>query len=964
MRRLSMMRPILSPQQFVDKWRKATLKESSAAQEHFIDLCHLVGHPTPAEADPTGQTFAFEAGATKQRGGQGWADVWKKNHFAWEYKGKHKDLDAAYQQLLQYRESLLNPPLLVVCDIEHILVHTNFTNTVKRVVRLTLDDLLTPAGLAHLRAVFEEPERFRAPQTTAEVTQAAAAEFARLADLLRKYGAAPGQVAHFIIRLLFCLFAEDVGLLPAGLFTRLVQQTQQRPAAFAGQLRALFQAMTGGGWFGVDEISHFDGRLFDDAAVIELDSAGLDILARVSTLDWSSIEPSILGTLFERSLDPDKRSQLGAHYTSKADILLIVEPVLMAPLRRRWEAVQAQARDLARRRDEAKSKQTRDHRHAGLTALLTGFAHEIARVRVLDPACGSGNFLYVALHQLLDLWNEVSILSGDLGLPKLLPLTGVAPSPEQLHGIEVNAYAHELAQATIWIGYIQWLHQNGFGLPPEPILKPLDTVRRMDAILAYDAQGRPVEPEWPEADVIIGNPPFLGGGKIRGELGDTYTEALFKLYGDRLPNFSDLVCYWFEKARAVIEIGKAKRAGLLATQGIRGGANRRVLERIKETGEIFWAQSDRDWILDGANVHVSMVGFDNGSETDRQLDFRSVPTINPDLTAQVDLTRARVLKENQNIAFVGPSPKVPFDIGSELAREMLTAPPNVNGRPNSDVVRPVVSAIDLVQKPRNLWTIYFGTMDIEDAAQYEMPFEYVKEHVLPVRKTRRDDYRGQWWQYARPRPEMQKALECIESRYVATPRVSKHRIFVWLEPEVLANDGTIVFARDDNYFFGMLHSRIHELWARRQGTQLREAESGFRYTPTTCFETFPFPWPPGQEPPDDPRVQAIAQAARELVDKRAAWLNPLPGPPPQAGEGVGGGRTLTNLYNQRPAWLDLAHRKLDAAVLDAYGWPHDPSTGSGQVLSDEEILERLLALNLERAKKQTGIDQAEETSSD
>jgi type II restriction/modification system DNA methylase subunit YeeA len=925
------MLPTLSPQEFVAKWRKATLKERSAAQEHFIDLCHLVGHPTPAEADPTGQTFAFEAGASKQRGGQGWADVWKKGCFAWEYKGKHKDLDQAYQQLLQYRESLLNPPLLIVSDIEQIVIHTNFTNTVKQIVRIELDDLLEPEGLAQLRAVFTKPKTFRVPQTTEQVTEEAASEFARLADLLRKYGADPQQAARFLIRLLFCLFAEDTGLLPKDLFTRLVRQTQRRPSAFAGQLRQLFQAMASGGWFGADEIAHFDGRIFDDDSVLELDGDSLDILARVSTLDWSNIEPSIFGTLFERSLDPSKRAQLGAHYTSKEDILLVVEPVLMAPLRRRWAEVRQEALDLARRRDEAKTKRTRDNRHGELTSLLIGFADEIAQVQVLDAACGSGNFLYVALKQLLDLQKEVITLAGDLGVGRFFP----SGSPAQLHGIETDEYAHELAQATIWIGYIQWFIENGFGVPSEPILKPIETIVQMDAILSYDEQGKPIEPEWPQADIVIGNPPFLGGNKIRQELGDQYVDSLFSLYEGRVPAFADLVCYWFEKARAMIEAGKTRRAGLLATQGIRGGANREVLERIKESGDIFWAQSDRDWILEGATVHVSMIGFDDGTETTRSLDDRPVSNINPDLTHKIDLTTAEKLEENDEICFMGPSPKGPFDINENLAQRMLAAPLNVNGRPNSDVVRPVASAVDLVRHSRRKWTIDFDLMPVEKACQYQMPFEYVKQHVYPVRsKNRRASYARRWWQYAEARPGMRKALE-EKTRFIATPAVSKHRIFVWVRPEVLCNQGVLVFARDDGYFFGVLHSKVHELWARGKGTQLREAESGFRYTPTTTFETFPFPWPPGQEPKNDPRVEAIAQAARELVEKRDAWLNPEGAPEKELKK-----RTLTNLYNQRPTWLDLAHRKLDEAVLDAYGWPHH--------LSDEEILARLLALNLER----------------
>jgi hypothetical protein len=280
---------------------------------------------------------------------------------------------------------------------------------------------------------------------------------------------------------------------------------------------------------------------------------------------------------------------------------------------------------------------------------------------------------------------------------------------------------------------------------------------------------------------------------------------------------------------------------------------------------------------------------------------------------------------------------VKFDIEADTALHMLKAPININGRTNSDVVRPVVSAIDLAQGSRGLWTIDFAMMPLEEAAQYEAPFEYVRKYVLPACDGRRDDYRGQWWQYARPRPEMRSALQG-KYRYIATPRVAKHRTFVWLKAETLANDGTVVFARSDDYFFGVLHAKLHELWARRTGTQLREAESGFRYTPTTTFETYPFPWPPVQEPAEDAdaRVAAIAQAARDLVEKRDRWLNPGDVPELELKK-----RTLTNLYNQRPVWLEMVHKKLDDAVLDAYGWP--------RALSDEEILERLLALNLERA---------------
>lgn len=925
----------LTPQEFVSKWQYASAKERSAAQEHFIDLCRLIGHPTPIEYDPAGETFAFEAGAAKHGGGQGWADVWKRDCFAWEYKGQHADLDKAYDQLLKYREALQNPPLLIVSDMATIVIHTNFTNTVKQVTTLALDDLLDPAKLDLLRQAFTRPEALRAKQTPEQVTQQAAAEFARLAEVLRKYRDAPSStaIAHFLIRLLFCLFSEDVGLLPPNLFSALIERTKGKSAVFRQQVQQLFEAMRAGGWFGIDEIRAFDGRLFDDANALELDGAGMHTLARISRLDWSSIEPSIFGTLFERSLDPDKRSQLGAHYTGKDDILLIVEPVLMAPLRRRWVEVQAQAADLAQRRDLAETPRARAYRQQEILDLLRGFAQQVSRVRVLDAACGSGNFLYIALRLLLDLEKEVITLAGKLDCPLFFP--GV--SPEQLHGIEINPYAYELAQVTIWIGYIQWMRDNGFGFPTDPILKPLDTIRRMDAILTYDAEGKPLEPAWPETDVIIGNPPFLGGNKIRKELGDAYVEALFALYAGRVPAFADLVCYWFEKARALVEGGKAKRVGLLATQAIRGGANRKVLERIKETGDIFWAQSDRDWVLDGANVHVSMVGFDAGTETARELDGRSVSHINPDLTIAADLTTAHSLPENTSIFFRSDEKGGSFDIDAETAAQMLAAPLNPNGRPNSDVVRPYINAYDILRGTRGMWIVDFGCdMSLEEAALYEAPFEYVKNVVKPerdkVRNTKEQEY---WWIHRRPAPDMRQAVAGL-LRYVATPRVSKHRVFVWLDKNTIPDCAVYVFARSDDYFFGVLHAKPHELWALRQGTALEDRP---RYTPTTTFETFPLPWPPGAEPADDPHVEAIAQAARELVEKRDRWLNPGDVPEAELKK-----RTLTNLYNQRPTWLDLAHKKLDDAVLDAYGWPHD--------VSDAEILERLLALNLERARAQ------------
>jgi type II restriction/modification system DNA methylase subunit YeeA len=930
---------------FIHRWQGSRLTERSAAQSHFIDLCDVLGQPRPADVDQEGAFYTFEKGVAKTGGGQGFADVWLRGHFAWEYKKQHANLDAAYRQLLNYQEDLENPPLLVVSDSARFEVHARFTNTVTKVYAFSLADLADPlavpgaslSALDVLRALFTDPEQLRPKQTTAQVTEVAAREFAQLASSLNRAGVEPEPAAHYLMRLLFCLFAQDIQLLPPGLFTRLVTSTRDRPADFAPRVRGLFGAMASGGFFGADDIAHFNGGLFADDRAFDLTRDDLAVLARCCRLNWASVEPAIFGTLFERSLDPAKRAQLGAHYTSREDILLIVEPVLMAPLRREWATVQQQAAAIVARRDAATGV-VRARQHDVLRRLLVGFSTKLSGVRVLDPACGSGNFLYVALKALMDLEWEVIRFAGNGGLTTWFPQV----TPEQLFGIEVNPYAHELAQVVVWIGYLQWLHDHGFTTISGTILRRLDNIKEMDAILAHDEQGNPIEPEWPEADIITGNPPFLGGKRLRTVLGDAYVDRLFTLYKNRVPREADLVTYWFERARQRIADGQAQRAGLLATNSIRGGANRLVLQRLKESGDLFMAWDDRPWILDGAAVRVSMVGFDNGSDQARTLNDLPTTAINADLTGALDLTTASRLPENLNLAFMGDTKGGAFDIPGDLAAKMLAAPLNPNGRPNQDVVRPWVNGLDLTRRPRGMWIIDFGVhMPEEDAALYELPFAHVLRNVKPDRlKNNRAGYRERWWIHMEPRPALRSALSPLR-RCIATPRVAKHRLFVWIAHPTLPDSATIAFARADDYFFGVLHSKVHELWALALCTWLGVGNDP-RYTPSTTFETFPFPWQPCQEPPDDPRVEAIAQAAQELVRKRDAWLNP-----PGAAEEELKRRTLTNLYNHRPTWLDLAHRTLDHAVLDAYGWPHD--------LTGEQILERLLALNIERSRVDQGM---------
>ena len=693
------------------------------------------------------------------------------------------------------------------------------------------------------------------------------------------------------------------------------------PSTFDQAVRGLFREMARGGLFGADRISYFNGDLFNQVETVEFTGAALLRLHQAAEKDWRNIEPSIFGTLFERALDASKRSQLGAHYTGAADIDLVVQPVVMEPLRREWDDVQREVNGLISGGDGAAARDR-----------LEAFQHRLASATVLDPACGSGNFLYIALRSLLDLEKRVIDFNDAQRWEEMYPQV----RPNQMLGLEINPYAAELARTALWIGYIQWHQANGIHYRQSPILTPMNTIRQTDAILAHGDTANPRETDWPEAEFIIGNPPFLGHFPFREQLGDEYVNAVYSLYGSHIPNYSDLCCYWFEKARAQIEAAKSRRAGLLATQAIRFQSNRPVLARIKDSGDIFAAISDQNWVLDGAAVHTSIVCFDDGSQSARTLDHITVANINADLTSGADITQAKPLAENANISFMGATKVGPFEITEEVAEEMLRQP-NPHGKPNSDVVKRWMIGRDINQRSRNMWIIDFGVdMPEADAALYEAPFEYVAAHVKPDRvQNRRRRYAELWWIHAEARPGMRRALAGLP-RYIGTSMVSRHRMFSYLDGDVLPDATIIVFACDDDYFFGVLHSSIHEVWARAMGTQLREAESGIRYTPTTCFETFPFP------EPDDAQRAAIADAAARLNELREGWLNPTdangnPALPPKDLAR----RTLTNLYNQRPAWLANAHGALDAAVAAAYGWPAN--------LDNAAILERLLSLNLQRS---------------
>ena len=1044
---------MITPAQFIAKWgpggSAAHLNEEQGAQSHFLDLCELLGVPKPGSAGLADE-YLFERRSLVLGEARGYADVFYRNHFAWENKAPGKNLDAALRQLLQYSMALANPPLLVVCDRLTIRIHTQFTGHPSETHTVRVDQLDQPDAQALLRRLWIDPESFRPRQTNRAITEEAARSFATLAEQLRRRGHHASAVAHFLTQCLFCFFAEDVGLLPGRMFERLVGNRQLTSDRLTDGLRSLFATMQSGGLYGADDIPWFNGGLFAHIDVPKLEIIDITELRNAANLNWSAIDVSIFGTLFERGLDPAKRSQLGAHYTDPATIARIIEPVITRPLLQQWELAAHDVQALA-----ARIKRHGDAAHQRAHARFIQWLEVLRAYRILDPACGSGNFLFMGLKALKDVELLTIHQAADLGLDREQDLV---TGPHNLLGIELNEYAAELARVSVWIGEIQWRIAKGYQPRINPVLEPLEQIECRDALLspllpplgegrdggspapaptpasappargphpnpppAGEGAAAPTEAAWPRADVVVGNPPFIGVSRKRRELGAAYLQALDAVYGQRVPGGADFVCYWFEKCRAALASQALAAAGLVATNSIRGGASRTVLDAITRDSQIFDAWSDEPWINEGAAVRVSLVCFGRAGQAVRLNDLE-VPEIYADLTAPsgdgqaLNLTTAQRLPTNLSASFQGASKKAKFEIEGALARDWLCQP-NPNGRPNSDVLKPWANGFELSRRPQDQWIIDFGIeLSETEAALYEEPFGYVVRHIKPERIAKVERALSEyWWRFGRPRVEMRAAFAPL-LRFIATIAHSKHRFFTWLPITTSPDQALITIARADDTTFGILHSRFHELWSLRMGTSLEDRP---RYTPTTCFETFPFP--AGLTPQDTahqrtealasgalipagvvenhesnrapapagqavtainsevsnavrPHAIAIAEAAHRLDGLRRNWLNPpewtqrvpevvplgmAASPYPDRIEPRHGlperdakalqKRTLTNLYNQRPAWLAQAHQTLDAAVATAYGW-----TDYTPAMPDDEILRRLLALNLQRAGTAAG----------
>ncbi|AQR62783.1 SAM-dependent methyltransferase [Brevundimonas sp. LM2] len=1035
----------MTPADFIAKWNDATLRERQGSQMHFLDLCALLDQPQPTDPD----RYCFERGATKAGGDDGWADVWRRGCFAWEYKGPHKDLDKAFRQLATYVSDLENPPYLVTSDMSRIIVRTNFTNTVTAVHEFALEDLRDPAKRDLLRQIFEGSEKLKPTVSPQELTAKAVERFAELGRRLQDRRTPadtplhdPRAIAHFLNQLVFCMFAEDARLLPDKLFTKTIRGVQTRPALAQKALASLFKAMASEEeddrfFLGVGVINWFNGGLFDGAEPLLLEAPDLKLVADTADEhDWSEIDPAIFGTMFEEALKATrKRAALGAHYTDRAKILKIVNPVIVWPLEAEWAAARAEIAAAATAADEAEGqrKTTLDSLAAKLSAedadaiseseavrarqsknlelfdgvgarrlppaaqaalravqpklkkldtlrdehlraardRLETFLQRLGAYRVLDPACGSGNFLYVALHALKDL--ELKAL---IEAERLTGLQSPGPrvSLSAVRGIEIEPYAAELARVTLWIGDLQWSLKNGYRNWPKPILAKLDQIENRDALLNPDG----TEAEWLEradqVDVLVGNPPFVGGKKQQSALKQNDLSRIRSAFEDRVPADANLVAYWFFKATQLALEGRVARFGFITTQAIRRGASRSVVQASLDAGLIiFDAWSNELWNQDGAQVRVSFVNFAAPAiASAASLDGENVERISADLRADVAQVRPSTLSDSLGVAAQGTISGGPFEVPPTVARDLLAKPLNPNARPNADVLRHWVNGDDLTDRRADWWIIDFGEAASDaEACLYEQPYELLRRRWAeddaakiaagePLLRAGEPRTRARWWILQRRRNSLLSALWAGE-RFLATPRVSKHRFFVWLRKNEMPDTRLVVFRRTDDAFHGLLEAKHHRIWSLRFGGN-HGVGNDSEYMHTSTFDTFPFPegLTPNIAADDyakDPRAIAIAEAARDLNEKREAWLNPadlvrfepevVPGYPervlPVSDEAAKVLKTLTmtNLYNQRPEWLDMAHRRLDAAVAAAYGWPSD--------LTDKAVLEHLFALNQERA---------------
>jgi hypothetical protein len=1014
---------------FVARWRAADGSELANYQLFVTDLCRLldVPSPDPAHDDSRDNAYVFERRVSFRHGdgssSSGRIDCYKRGHFVLEAKkirlvAASKGFDDALQRARGQAESYARalpadegrPPFLVVVDVGHVIeLYADFTRSGAtytpfpdpRSHRIKLADLAEPGIRERLQMLWRDPLALDPTRVSARVTRAIAGHLARIARTLEGAGHHPELVAGFLTRCLFSMFAEDVGLLPRengqGAFTTLLQTLQNNPQQFVPLLAALWREMDIGGFSVVlrATLPRFNGKLFKQPEVIALDREQIGLLLQAAHADWTQVEPAIFGTLLERALTPSERHALGAHYTPRAYVERLVLPTVVEPLRGEWRNVQAAALLLANegRLDAARAE-------------VDAFHHRLCQIRVLDPACGSANFLYVTLEHMKRLEGEVLDQLHAFGRgQQRLEAEWLTVDPQQFLGLELNPRAAAIAELVLWIGYLQWhFRTSGSGLPPQPILKDFRNIECRDAVLACDGietvvdeRGVPVsrwngvttkthpvtgeqvpdenartplqryinprQATWPQADYIVGNPPFIGAGGMRAALGDGYVEALRKTWKE-VPESADLVMFWWHHAAQLVATGKVGRFGLITTNSLKQTFNRRVVQAALDKGvSLAFAVPDHPWVdsADGAAVRIAMTVGVPGSGEGRLLSVTAehegkgeglevelqdqVGLLHADLRIGANVAAAARLISNQSLCFRGVTL-----MGSGFWIE--PDDPLIEVEPSA--VKPLRNGKDLTDRPRGVYAIdFFGLPEAEARTLFPASYQRVLDGVKPERdQSQRATYREKWWLFAEARPDLRAAASSL-SRYIATPMTAKHRTFQWIDAGILPDQGLVVVAAANAYILGVLSSAPHVLWSFAAGGRLGMGNDP-RYNNSRCFEPFPFP---AATPEQAARIRDLAEqldAHRKHQQEAHATLT-LTGmynvlEKLRSGEALSA-REKTIHEQGLVSVLKTLHEELDAAVLDAYGW-NDLTTAlpdpEQKDAASETLLVRLVALNAER----------------
>ncbi len=1034
---------------FIQRWKKSGAAERANYQLFLSELCVLLEtpQPDPTQSEDTENAYVFERNVHFQEddghSSIGRIDLYKRGAFILEAKQGSDAKTAAEQeaealqlasakktkrrgtavrgtkgwddamvrargQADRYARALPVsegwPPFLIVVDVGHVIeLYSEFSRSGKTYVpfpdplafRIALDDLRKPEIRERLRQVWLDPLSLDPSRRAAKVTRELAQRLAELAKLLEKAQHNPEAVARFLMRALFTMFAEDVELIPRDSFKGLLASLRDEPENFKPAAEDLWRTMNTGGFSPIlrKQLLRFNGGLFAEFEALPLTRPMLDLLHDAASADWTDVEPAIFGTLLERALDPVERHKLGAHYTPRAYVERLVLPTVIEPLREDWQAAYAVAVTAAKQGElESAQKTVRD------------FHEQLCKTRVLDPACGSGNFLYVTLEQMKRLEGEVLNALREFG-DKQSILFEV--DPHQFLGIEVNPRAAAIADLVLWIGYLQWhFRTRGHSAPAEPIIKNYHNIECRDAVLAWDSReplldeaGKPVtrwdgrtmkrhpvtgedvpdetartvveryinprKAEWPTAEYVVGNPPFIGTARMRDALGDGYTESIRETYKE-LPESCDFVMYWWHNAGQLVRNNKVRRFGFIATNSLRQTFNRKVLS-LHMTAEnplcLDYAIPDHPWIdsADGAAVRISMTvayaGIRTGkldrvvSETPADFETtvsfeRQLGVIHPDLTIGANINDTKELLANLDISNRG---FCLFGSGFVVTKEEAKTLGLGRVKGTDQVVKDYRNGRDITSRSRDVMVIDLYGLNRDDiSSRYPAIYQWVLERVKPERdvnprKSRRDN----WWIFGEPNPKLRRMMDGL-ARYIATVETSKHRFFVLLDSDIVPDNKLVVIASDDEYLVGILSSRIHVCYALAAGSNLGVGNDPV-YVKSACFEKFPFV---DCAEPLKNRIRTLATQL-DAHRKRQQAMHPK--------------LTLTDMYNVLEklrsgeelsakdkvvheqglvSVLKQIHDDLDAAVFEAYGWP--------ATLTDEQILEKLVALNAERAAEEAG----------